>query len=164
MEIINANPSAILIFLVVLCLAMLGYMIFLHRNVVCLQDRYDSLMRGNENVSLEAMLNNRLIEIDMAKSEIKKLAKQIAENREILRGCAQNIGIIRFNAFEHEGGDLSYAIAVMDENENGFVLSSIFGRAEARTYAKPIVKSTSTYKLTYEEEQALTLAKNNGRK
>lgn len=164
MEILNVNPSAILIFLVVLCLTMLGYTIFLHRNLVCLQDRYNSLMRGSNNLSLETMLTTRLTEIDLAKVGIKKNEQQISELRESLRKCVQKIGIVRFNAFEHEGSDLSYAIAVMDENENGFVLSSIFGRSEARTYAKPIVNAVSNYKLTDEEEQALVLAKNNHKK
>lgn len=164
MEILNANPSAILVFLVVLCLSMLGYIIFLHRNIVCLQDRYDNLMRGNNNLSLETMLNTRLTEIDLAKKDIKNIDQQIVGLKEVLRKCVQKVGVVRFNAFEHEGSDLSYAIAVMDENDNGFVLSSIFGRNEARTYAKPIVKAVSTYKLTDEEEQALTLAKNNYKK
>ena len=72
--------------------------------------------------------------------------------------CLQKVGVVRFSAFEGVGSDLSYAIALLDENNNGFVLSSIFTRDNSRTYVKPIEKLESSYALTTEERQAIEIA------
>ena len=56
------------------------------------------------------------------------------------------------------GSDLSYAVALLDSNNNGVVLSSIFGREDSRSYVKPIEAGKSTYTLTDEEDEALRQA------
>ena len=56
------------------------------------------------------------------------------------------------------GSDLSYAVALLDSNNNGLVLSSIFGREDSRSYVKPIEAGKSTYTLTDEEDEALRQA------
>jgi hypothetical protein len=63
--------------------------------------------------------------------------------------------MVRFRAFEDMGSDLSYAVALLDAHNNGVVLSSIFGREDSRSYAKPIEDGKSSYPMTQEEEQAL---------
>ena len=70
----------------------------------------------------------------------------------------QRMGLVRFNAFDNTGSDLSFALAMTDAARNGFVLSGIYGREESRVYAKPIVEGESTYMLTKEEKQALQAA------
>lgn len=76
--------------------------------------------------------------------------------REHLHKCVQQVHTVRFNAFDNTGSDLSYSVALLDEDNNGVVISSIYGRDESRTYAKPIVNKESTYKLSKEEIQALS--------
>jgi len=70
----------------------------------------------------------------------------------------QQVGIVRFNAFDNTGSDLSFAVALLDAAKNGFVLSGIYGREESRVYAKPVLQGESTYTLTKEEKQALEAA------
>ena len=65
------------------------------------------------------------------------------------------MGMVRFRAFEDMGGDLSYAVAMLDSHNNGVILSSVFGREGSQAYAKPIENGSSTYKLTEEEQPAL---------
>jgi hypothetical protein len=72
---------------------------------------------------------------------------------------AHALRIVRFNAFEDTGSDLSFAVALLDADYNGVVLSSIFGRNESRTYAKPVVAGQSSYFLTNEEKEALDMAR-----
>ena len=73
----------------------------------------------------------------------------------------QHVGVVRFNAFPDAGSDLSFAIAVLDGNRDGFVLSSIYGRDESRVYAKPVQKGESNYFLSQEENQAISQALEN---
>ena len=67
----------------------------------------------------------------------------------------QQVGIVRFNAFDNTGSDLSFAVAMLNAANTGFVLSGIYGREESRVYAKPLIKGESTYTLTKEEKQAI---------
>ena len=78
----------------------------------------------------------------------------------LLKKAITRISVVRFDAFEDVGSDLSYCVAMLDSNNNGIVISGIFGREDSRTYVKPIVDGESSYKLTQEEERALKDAMN----
>ena len=62
---------------------------------------------------------------------------------------------MRYNAFSDTGSNLSYSLAVLDENNNGVVLSSLYGREDNRSYAKPVENGKSTYQLSDEEKDVL---------
>ncbi|MBX5475926.1 MAG: DUF4446 family protein [Clostridia bacterium] len=84
-----------------------------------------------------------------------------AEERELKADLARRVrtpSVIRFNAFPGMGSDLSYAVALLDDERNGVVLSAIQGREETRVYAKPVQHGQSTYLLTPEEERAIQAA------
>lgn len=74
------------------------------------------------------------------------------------RLAVQNMGLVRFNAFDDIGGEQSFALALLDGQENGLVLSSLFGRSESRVYAKPVNGTRSEHVLTTEEQEAIQRA------
>ena len=63
--------------------------------------------------------------------------------------------LLRFNAFENMGSDLSFALALLNEKGDGVVLSSIHNREESRVYAKPVLNGESGYPLGEEERQVI---------
>jgi hypothetical protein len=71
----------------------------------------------------------------------------------------QKIGLVRFNPFGDTGGDQSFAIALTDAEGNGFVISSLHRRTESKVYAKPLKDWQSSYTLSDEEKQAISLAR-----
>lgn len=71
------------------------------------------------------------------------------------KGGLQKVGIVRFNPFGEVGGNQSFCIAVLNENNDGFVLTSHYGREANRVYAKPIKASESTFLLSKEEKKAI---------
>src|SRR5579872_2772918 len=71
----------------------------------------------------------------------------------------QRVGFVRFNAFPDVGSELSYALAVVDGDGNGFLVSSIYSREEVRTYAKSIRRFAADKDMSEEERRALELAK-----
>ena len=75
-----------------------------------------------------------------------------------IEGSVRRVGILRYDAFEDVGGRLSFSCALLDEHGTGVVITSINGRQETRVYAKPIARSTSTYNLSLEEEEAIRQA------
>ena len=73
----------------------------------------------------------------------------------------QKVGMVRFNPFSEVGGNQSFSLALLDENDNGFVITSFYAREGSRIYGKPIKKGESQYALSQEEIKAIDLAKTN---
>jgi len=71
----------------------------------------------------------------------------------------RHVGVVRYDAFGDMGGRLSFSAALFDDEGNGLVISSINGRSETRTYAKPLVDLRSDHALSPEEEDAIRLAR-----
>lgn len=144
----------------IVLLLILSLIVFIRLNIKMshLNRKYERMMTGVEHGNLETVLMTHLDDVRQAKKDITALSERCDALRGQLTACVQQVGVVRFNAFEDTGSDLSYAIALLDEKNNGVVLSSIFGRSEARCYAKPIVDGESSYFLTDEEKEAMRLA------
>lgn len=83
---------------------------------------------------------------------------QLQDIEKKLSSVLQRVAMVRFNAFENEGSGLSFSLAVMDDNGDGFVITSLYGRNETRTYAKQIISGKSSHPLSPEEEEAVKKA------
>ena len=70
------------------------------------------------------------------------------------------MGIVRYSAFRDTGSDLSFAVALLDENNSGVVFNGIYSREMSNIYAKPVEKGNSKYTLSNEELQAIDRAIN----
>lgn len=106
-------------------------------------------------------LNNymeRIIELEQALSETHSYCKQL-ENK--MKDCIQKIGIVRYNAYNDAGNDLSFAVALLDEKNNGIVFNGIYSREMSNIYAKPIAEGKCEYNITKEENEALIKAMEN---
>ena len=77
---------------------------------------------------------------------------------EKLNYCIQKVGIVRYKAIANTGADLSFAIALLDHQNDGIVLNGIYSRDGSYTYAKPIRNGKSTYNLSDEEIEAIEQA------
>ncbi|MFA5523826.1 MAG: DUF4446 family protein [Tissierellales bacterium] len=121
--------------------------------------KYNRLVDGSTSHSLEGMLFEHIDKIRESKEQLADLKKYCENIDDRLQLCLQKIGFIRYNAFNDMGSDLSFSIALLDDMLNGFVITSIYGRNESKSYAKPIMKGDSSYPLSVEEMQALDRAK-----
>jgi hypothetical protein len=153
------NPDAVVMLLLGITAAMFMILMYLLLSLSGLKERYNSLMKGKDGKSLEEMFSARLGELEEARRDIRSLKSGQSELTAQLALCVQKMGVVRFNAFEDTGGDLSFAIALLDEKDNGCVISSIYGRSEARCYAKPVAAGQSLYALSGEEKQAIIEAR-----
>lgn len=155
---ISANIQIVL--LVMTVLIFLALIIFININIKLAQmnRRYRKLMQGVDGSNLEKLLLSHIEEVRDTVQKVDTLALTCRNLETVSRTCVQQVGIVRFNAFEDTGSDLSFAIALLDAQDNGVVISSIFGRNESRAYAKPIIKGKSQYFLTEEEKDALEQA------
>ncbi|MDU2065287.1 MAG: DUF4446 family protein [Sporomusaceae bacterium] len=160
-DLIMGNLGTMILGLTV-CL-FLALLIFISINIKLsrLNKRYRKLMSGAEGANIEQLLMQHIEELRTGMKTIAAVEQECKSIREDSRTNLKKVGMVRFNAFEDTGSDLSFAIAILDEKNNGFVLSNIFGRNEARVYAKPIEAGLSTYFLSDEEKEALQRAQKN---
>lgn len=93
------------------------------------------------------------------KESFKKISNKLEELKKKNKFSIQRIGIVRFNPFKKSGGDQSFSIALLDEDKNGVVITSLYGREGNRIFAKPIKKGKSEYLLTEEEKKAIEQTK-----
>ena len=119
---------------------------------------YRKMMQGSTGESIETMMLERIQDVETLKQTVRGLQSECGRLDAESRKHIQQVGIVRFNAFDNTGSDLSFALAMLDAAKNGFVLSGIYGREESRVYAKPVLQGESTYTLTKEEKQALEVA------
>ncbi len=120
--------------------------------------KYKRLMRGADNKNLEIMLYKHLDALDAGMNRIKELDESYLALNRRLRRSIQNVGVVRYNAFDGMGSDQSFSLALLDENGDGFVLTSLYGRNASTTFAKPIKAMQSSYPLSDEEKKAIEQA------
>ena len=143
---------------IVLVIAVLVYCVILHIRLGSLKKKYDFFMQGDNGTSLERKLSVEVSEIRDAAKGLESLLTEQAAIRNTQSNTIQKIGFIKYNAFENIGNDLSFALTLLDGNNNGICISSIYGRNESRIFSKPIVKGKSLVSLSQEELESLNEA------
>lgn len=147
-----------LVQLLALSAVLFVFCIVLYVKLAYLTKRYREFMAGGNGASLEEFLRTIHDDLRSLRGEVLENRRRMAEQAETLNRAVRGIGVVRFNAFQDTGSDLSFAVAYLDAYRNGVVISSIYGREESRTYAKPIENCSSTYQLSQEEQDALAKA------
>ncbi len=106
-----------------------------------------------------------LAEQDEALEAVRRDLRTVHGNTELLRDLLRSTmcrtAIVRYDAFEDMGGAMSFSLALLDEHATGVVITSINGRAETRTYAKPITEGESDYSLSEDERRVIEQARRN---
>lgn len=161
LNILKEFQPYIILGLVLAVLVLLIIVLVLLKSISSLEKRYRKFMRGVNNKNLEELVTTYLDKIDEVKVSSDKLKELVNNLDSRVKGCIQKTSIVRYRAFDDVGSDLSFSIALLDENNNGIILTGIYGRHESNTYAKPIDKGISRYDLSEEEQQVLEEAMSN---
>lgn len=123
-----------------------------------LDRRYKKLMKGSSGKSIEDMILQYKDNVDIALMKSDAVRDLYTDLEKRLKGCIQKFAMVRYKAFDDIGSDLSFSIALMDENNDGMVITGIYGRMESTAYAKPIENGISKYDLSEEEKTAIKTA------
>lgn len=110
---------------------------------------------------LDGMLKEYLKDVKKIKQDNSEIKAYYTKLDSDLSSCIQKIGLVRYNAFTNVGSDLSFAIALLDNNDNGVVLNGLYGSEASNIYAKPIKGGESPYQLSNEEKYAIEIAEQN---
>jgi hypothetical protein len=132
------------------------------RRIALLSERLDYLTQGADGESLEGVLNTHLETVVRVAHDLDEVTARTA----ILEGGARlhfgRLGLVRFNPFDDTGGNQSFTLAILDSNNDGFVISSLHSRTGTRLYAKAIFGGESETALGAEEAQAVEIAVSQG--
>lgn len=153
--IINSIHIYITMALVILVIILIILVLVLLRATSKVENKYRKFMRGVNNKNLEELVTSYLDKVDEVKKQSDFLKEQYEDIDKRTKGCLQKLSMIRYRAFDNVGSDLSYSLALLNDDNDGVVLTSIYGRNESTTYAKPIDKGISRYDLSEEEKQVL---------
>lgn len=126
-----------------------------------LNKKYNKFMKGKKGDNLETVILNELKEIDTLKENNNAIFNEIKKINENLSSSIQKIGIVKYNAFKEMGGKLSFVLVLLDKNNDGILLNSIYSTREGcYIYLKEIIKGESFLELSNEEKSALEQAIN----
>ncbi len=157
MEMIRTDAFLLVVFGIMLFL-LIGFMMMLIR-FSKLNRRYHDFMRKlGDGENLEEDLQAYMSRVEEVERHNKKTSTHVKQIDQELKKCIQKVGMVRYSAFKDTGSDLSFALALLDENKDGVVLNGIYSREMSNIYAKPVEQGKSTYTLSEEETQAIEKA------
>lgn len=150
----------IIIGLVAICLILFILFIIIIVGQSKLKKRYNHFMTGANGKSLEKTLIYRLDQIDELIEANNHNERNIEAIYEKMKRSMNKCGIKKYDAFEEAGGKLSYALALLDEENNGFIINNVHSREGCYNYIKEIIGGNALSNLSSEEAEALNQALN----
>src|SRR3989344_3180521 len=118
---------------------------------------YNRITKGVSNKSLKTVLEELLQETEINKKDIDYLKQYSLKLEKDGLLHIQKVGLLRFNPFKDTGGDQSFILSLVDDNDTGVVISALYSRSGTRWYAKKIRNGKGVeYDLSEEEKKALS--------
>jgi len=132
--------------------------ILLARRVGRVDQRLRGITRDEEGGSLEGVLGAHLEKVHDVAREVDRLKARTAALEATAQRSFQRFGLVRYNPFEETGGNQSFALALLDADDHGIIISSLHARSGTRVYAKAVTSGRPAGALSEEEAEALRLA------
>jgi hypothetical protein len=120
---------------------------------------YKRLIKGVKSGNLKKVLEKVIETEQKNKLDIKKIKEVIKDHEKENTYNLQKVGMVRFNPFKEMGGDQSFSLALLDDNESGVVVTGLHTRERTRIYIKTVKNGKSEYELSKEEAKAIKGAK-----
>lgn len=152
------TDNFLLILSIMVGILTIGFIAILYSNIK-LKNKYNKFMKkiGNGK-NIEEDLENYMYRVDRVERQNAEIISYCKNLDEEVSKCIQKIGIVRYSAFKDTGSDLSFAVAMLDEKNDGVVFNGIYSREMSNIYAKPVNGGNSEYTLSEEEREAIRRA------
>lgn len=161
-DFLGIDPGIVIFILLILCIILTIMMVSNNMRLSRLERKYKAFMKGSDAQSLEKSFVRKFGQIDRlyeAKEEHENSINYIKKNLDVI---FTKYGIEKYDAFDDVGGKLSFALALLDKENNGLILNAVHSRDNCFLYLKEIVKGESYVMLSQEEVEALRRAVNFG--
>ncbi|MBR4529917.1 MAG: DUF4446 family protein [Lachnospiraceae bacterium] len=144
--------------LLILSIVLLVFVLKQKKEIADLDRRLRKLTRGKNSLSLETEIIHLFEANDVLTEDGADLKKKMARQQKMLDTCFRKMGMIRYDAFQQMGGKLSFALALLNEEENGLILNSVHSPDGNYTYIKEVHDGKCEMDVGVEEQQALDRA------
>ena len=111
-----------------------------------------------EGKDFAKMLESYVSQVDKLNKRDDQIIQVCNNINNELAHCIKKVGLYKYDAFGNTKNNLSFALALLDRENNGIVINSIYGQDNSNVYSKPVIKGTSKYNLSYEEKEAINNA------
>ena len=111
-----------------------------------------------EGKDFAKMLESYVSQVDKLNKRDDQIIQVCNNINNELAHCIKKVGLYKYDAFGNTKNNLSFALALLDRENNGIVINSIYGQDNSNVYSKPVIKGTSGYNLSYEEKEAINNA------
>ena len=145
-------------FLLVILLLLIVLVIVQIAKLSKLKKRYEKFMKGKNAASLENDIADIFQDMKFLKTSVEKNKKDIRVLYKKMESAFQKVGIVKYDAFNQMGGKLSFSLALLDENDDGFILNSVHSSEGCYSYTKIVKNGKCEINLGEEEKQALDIA------
>jgi hypothetical protein len=157
-QLVTPSLGAIVFALGGVVIGLIVIVLVLIRRVSGLDRRIGTLTAGGDGTSLESTLDAHIDKVYAVAREVESLDSRTTALERTQLDAFQRLGLVRYNPFEDTGGNQSFALALLDQHGDGFIVSSLHTRTATRVYGKAIVAGKAEAALSDEEAEALRLA------
>ena len=123
-----------------------------------LKKRLNRFLMGNDGMSMEQDIISLIEDNKFLKIDADKNKKEMRELRRKFEHSYQKMGLVKYDAFQQMGGQLSFSLCLLDNNNNGFIINSVHSAEGCYSYTKEIKAGESSLLLGEEEKEALEIA------
>ena len=154
---LGIDPALIFIFLLILIVILFVLYVNVTMKYNRLKSSYTTFMRGKDGKTLEESMMSGFSDVEAILKYTKQNRTDIQKLNKKMEKSYQKLGIVKYDAFNEMGGKLSFALAMLDNNNTGWIINAMHSREGCYTYVKEIVKGESYVELAifedgYEEE------------
>lgn len=157
----NVDIGYIFIGIIILIFILMILVIIQIVNTSKLKKKYTKFMQGKDAKSLELDMIGLYEDNKFLKVSIEKNKGDITELYKKFESAFQKIGLVKYDAFREMGGQLSFSLVLLNENNSGFILNSVHSTEGCYSYTKEITNGECNITLAEEEKQALNIAMGN---
>lgn len=120
---LGIDPFYAFLILLILQVALLVVLVLVYDKYKHLEKVFNTFMKGKNGKSLEESIFERFDKIDEVVDQVEENREEIAELYNKMKTHYQKVGIVKYDAFHEMGGELSFAITMLDENNTGWILN-----------------------------------------
>lgn len=155
---LGIDPAYLLIMLLLIQVLLFVLLMNVNMKYNRLKTTYSSFMKGKDGKTLEESVLDRFNDVDSLIDIAKQNRQDIKDINRKIESDYQKIGIVKYDAFHEMGGNLSFALTMLDGNNNGWIINAMHSREGCYTYIKEIVAGESYIELAEEEAESLERA------
>ena len=162
LESLQSHSGILMVLLLIVVIILLICVFNLSLGLNRLNRKYTLFMKGKDGQSLERLFKRKFDLIEKLVRSTDDNGEEIDKIWKVMDKSLNKYGIVKYDAFEDMGGKLSFVLAMLDNDNSGFILNAIHSRENCFLYIKEIVKGESYIMLSQEEMEALKRAVNFG--